>query len=97
MAVLRGHNGLMLLAAKGAHACLLLEQAVAASFAIQLLAASKDEIIVIIINKNYGWHKNQRPLFGIPAFRFHSRTTVGKGFPSDIHQPVSNYHKTIEP
>ena len=35
-AVLRGHNGLMWLAAKGALACLLLEHVVAASFAIQL-------------------------------------------------------------
>ena len=43
LAVLRGHNGLMWLAAKGALACLLLEHVVAASFAIQLLAASKDD------------------------------------------------------
>ena len=35
-AVLRGHNGLMWLAAKGALACLLLEHVVATSFAIQL-------------------------------------------------------------
>ena len=41
--VLRGHNGLMWLAAEGAVACLLLEQVVAASFAIKLLAASKDD------------------------------------------------------
>ena len=37
------HNGLMWLAAKGALACLLLEHFVAASFAIQLLAVSKDD------------------------------------------------------
>ena len=43
LAVLRGHNGLMWLAARGALACLLLEHVVAASFAIQLLAASKDD------------------------------------------------------
>ena len=49
LAVLRGHIGLMWLAAKGALACLLLEDivaaehVVAASFAIQLLAASKDD------------------------------------------------------
>ena len=40
LAVLRGHNGLMWLAAECALACLLLEHVVAASFAIQLLAAS---------------------------------------------------------
>ena len=43
LAVLRGHNGLMWLAAIGALACLLLEHVVAASFPIQLLAASKDD------------------------------------------------------
>ena len=43
LAVLHGHNGLMWLAAKCALACLLLEHVVAASFAIQLLAASKDD------------------------------------------------------
>ena len=41
LAVLRGHNGLMWLAAECALACLLLKHVVAASFAIQLLAASK--------------------------------------------------------
>ena len=43
LAVLRGHNGLMWLAAKGALACQLLEHVVATTFAIQLLAASKDD------------------------------------------------------
>ena len=45
MAVLRGHNGLMLLAAKGALACLLLDyiDIDASLAAIQLLAASKDD------------------------------------------------------
>ena len=43
LAVLRGHNGLKWLAAECALACLLLEHVVAASFAIQLLAASKDD------------------------------------------------------
>ena len=43
LAVLCGHNGLMLLAAEGALACLLLEHVLAAPFAIQLLAASKDD------------------------------------------------------
>ena len=43
LAVLCGHNGLMWLAAKGALACLLLEHVVAASFAIQLLTANKDD------------------------------------------------------
>ena len=43
LAVLRCHNGLMWLAAECALACLLLEHVVAASFAIQLLAASKDD------------------------------------------------------
>ena len=43
LAVLRGHNGLMCLAAKRALVCLLLEHVVAASFVIQLLAASKDD------------------------------------------------------
>ena len=43
LAVLRGYNGLMWLAAECALACLLLEHVVAASFAIQLLAASKDD------------------------------------------------------
>ena len=37
LAVLRGHNGLMWLAAKSALVCLLLKHVVAASFAIQLL------------------------------------------------------------
>ena len=41
--VLRGHNGLMWLAAKGGLTCLLLKQVVDASFAIQLLAASEDD------------------------------------------------------
>ena len=42
LAVLSGHNGLMWLAAKGALECQLLQKdVVAASFAIQLLAASK--------------------------------------------------------
>ena len=43
LAVLRGHNGLIWMAAEGALACLLLENIVATSFAIQLLAASKDD------------------------------------------------------
>ena len=43
LAVLRGHNGLMWLAAKVALACLLLEHVVAESFAMQLLAANKDD------------------------------------------------------
>ena len=42
VAVLRGHNGLMWLAARDALECLVLEHVVAASFAIKLLAASKD-------------------------------------------------------
>ena len=41
LAVPRGHNGLMWLAAKGALACLLLEHSVAVSFAIQLLAVGR--------------------------------------------------------
>ena len=43
LAVPRGHNGLIWLAAKGPLACLLLEHVVARSFAIQLLAASRDD------------------------------------------------------
>ena len=53
LAVLRGHNGLIWLAAKGALACLLLEHVIASSFAIQLLAVSKDDkppkLLLIII------------------------------------------------
>ena len=43
LAVLHGHNELVWLAAKSALACLLLEHVVAVSFAMQLLAASKDD------------------------------------------------------
>ena len=43
LAVLRGQNGLMCLAAKGALACLLLEHVEATSFAIQHFGASKDD------------------------------------------------------
>ncbi|XP_071791679.1 AP-4 complex subunit beta-1-like isoform X1 [Asterias amurensis] len=50
LAVLRGHNWLMWLAAKGALACLLLKHVVAASFAIQLLAASKDDYPPKLLN-----------------------------------------------
>ena len=39
----RGHNGLIWLAAKGALAFLLFKHIVAVSFAIQLLAASRDD------------------------------------------------------
>ena len=49
LAVLRGYNGLMWLAAKGALASLLLEHVVAASFAIKLLAASKPPLELFLL------------------------------------------------
>ena len=57
LAVLRGHNGLMWLAAKATLACLLLEHVVASSFAIQ-------RVRMISLSTYYYYHGQWLPSNG---------------------------------